>query len=89
LPAEDPADVRQARVVAGDEHLGAGLATCRALSEPIAIETSAFFMAKVPPKPQHSLRAGQLDEVDAPTARSSWSGRSPTRSIRSEWQVGW
>ena len=63
--------------------------TCRALSEPIAMETSAFFMANVPPKPQHSCAPGSSTRSMPRTARSSWSGRSPTRSIRSEWHVGW
>ena len=40
--------------------------TWRSLSESIAIDVSAFLTANVPPKPQHSLRARQLDEVDAP-----------------------
>ena len=36
--------------------------TWRALSAPIATDTSAFFIAKVPPKPQHSSADGQVHE---------------------------
>ena len=63
--------------------------TWRALSEPIAIEVSAFFIAKVPPKPQHSVAAGRSTSRRPRTFSSSSRGRSPTPSIRSEWQVGW
>ena len=42
---------------------------CRGWSAPcrdsIAIEVSAFLIANVPPKPQHSIGRGQLDQVDA------------------------
>ena len=42
------------------------------LSFSIATETSAFFTANVPPKPQHSSLARQLDQASTPrTARSS------------------
>ena len=61
----------------------------RSLSESIAIEVSAFLTANVPPKPQHSW-ASSISTRSMPwTARSSRSGRSPTFSSRSEWQVGW
>ncbi len=63
--------------------------TCLALSAPIAIEVSAFLIAKVPPNPQHSSAAGSSTRSIPRTSRSSRSGRSPTCSIRSEWQVGW
>ena len=55
----------------------------------IAIDVSAFLTANVPPKPQHSLgvRAARPGRSRAPP-RSSRSGRSPTCSSRSEWQVG-
>ena len=52
--------------------------TCRALSASIAIEVSAFFTAKVPPKPQHSSAPGSSTRSRPRTARSSRSGRSPT-----------
>ncbi len=58
--------------------------TCRALSAPIATEVSAFFTAKVPPKPQHSCAAGSSVSRSPRTFSSSRRGRSPTPSIRSE-----
>ena len=63
--------------------------TWRALSEPIATEVSAFFIANVPPKPQHSAAAGSSRRVKPRTSWSSRVGRSPTPSIRREWHVGW
>ena len=63
--------------------------TCRALSEPIATDVSEFFTANVPPKPQHSSAPGSSTSRSPRTCRSSRVGRSPTPSIRSEWQVGW
>ena len=63
--------------------------TWRALSEPIATETSAFFTAKVPPKPQHSSAVGRSTSCRPRTLRSSRVGRSPTPRSRSEWHVGW
>ena len=38
--------------------------TSRTLSASIAVDTSAFFTANVPPKPQHSTRIRQLDQLD-------------------------
>ena len=63
--------------------------TLAILSVSIAVEVSAFFTANVPPKPQHWSAAGSSTRSSPRTARSSCSGRSPTRSSRSEWQVGW
>ena len=63
--------------------------TCRALSAPMATDTSAFLIANVPPNPQHSSRSGRSTRVSPRTARSSRYGRSPSPSARSEWQVGW
>ena len=63
--------------------------TRRSLSLSIAAEVSAFFTAKVPPKPQHSSASGSSTRSSPRTAASSRSGRSPTRSSRAEWQVGW
>ena len=63
--------------------------TWRALSETIATDVSAFLTANVPPKPQHSSARGSSTRSSPRTARSSRTGRSPTPSIRSEWQVGW
>ncbi len=63
--------------------------TCRALSAPIATDVSAFFTAKVPPKPQHSSAAGRSTSAQPPHRLEQPRGRSPTPSIRSEWQVGW
>ena len=65
-------------------------ARARILSASIAIEVSAFLTANVPPKPQHSSRARQLDQVDpahraqqpqrpSPTCSAAASGRSGGR----------
>ena len=59
------------------------------LSITIAVEVSAFLIAKVPPKPQHSRASGSSTSSRPATARSSWSGASPTFVTRSEWHVGW
>ena len=59
------------------------------LSASIADDTAAFFSANVPPNPQHCSASGNSTRSMPSTARSSCSGRSPTRSSRSEWQVGW
>ncbi len=65
------------------------LRTLRTLSPSIAIEVSAFLMANVPPKPQHSSAWGSSTRSMLRTLRNNLSGASPTRIIRSEWQVGW
>jgi hypothetical protein len=62
--------------------------TDRILSPSIAVEVSAFFTANVPPKPQQDSASGSSTRFSPRTARSSRNGRSPTLSIRSEWQVG-
>ncbi len=59
------------------------------LSASIAVEVSAFFTANVPPNPQQTSASGSSTSASPRTARSSCSGLSPTRSIRSEWHVGW
>ena len=59
------------------------------LSASIAVDVSAFLSANVPPNPQHWSASGSSSRVIPRTLRSSRSGLSPTRSIRSEWQVGW
>ena len=63
--------------------------TAASFSSSIAAETSAFFTANVPPNPQHSSASGSSTSSTPGTARSRRSGASPTRSSRSEWQVGW
>ena len=88
-PGQAAADVQQAGGVAGRADLGPGVQHRRILSASIAVEMSAFFTANVPPKPQHSSAPGSSTRSIPRTARSSRSGLSPTRSIRSEWQVGW
>ncbi len=62
--------------------------TQRILSPSIAIDVSAFLTANVPPNPQHSSARGSSTRSIPRTALRSLSGASPTRSIRSEWQVG-
>ena len=59
------------------------------LSASIAVDVSAFFSANVPPKPQHESAWGSSTSSSPRTLRSSRSGLSSTRSIRSEWHVGW
>jgi hypothetical protein len=59
------------------------------LSASIADDTAGFFSANVPPNPQHCSAPGSSARSMPSTARSSCSGRWPTRSSRSEWQVGW
>ena len=63
--------------------------TLRILSASIAVDTSAFFTANVPPNPQHSSASGSSTSSSPRTEESSRSGPSPTRSARSEWHVGW
>jgi hypothetical protein len=63
--------------------------TASTLSAPIATEVSAFFTAKVPPKPQHWSAPAKSTRRRPSTAPSSRCGRSPMRSSLSEWQVGW
>ena len=46
-------------------------AALRALSEPMAADTSGFFTANVPPKPQHSVAPGRSTSVSPRTLRSS------------------
>ena len=58
-------------------------------SSSIALETSAFLTANVPPKPQHSSASGRSTSSTPARRASSRNGASPTRSSRSEWQVGW
>ena len=62
--------------------------TARALSDTIALDTSAFFSEKVPPNPQHSSDPGRSTSSRPRTARSSRCGLSPRCSERSEWQDG-
>ena len=59
------------------------------LSASIAVEVSAFFTANVPPNPQQTSASGSSVSVSPRTSRSRRSGLSPTRSMRSEWHVGW
>ena len=56
------------------------------LSASIATDTSAFFSAKVPPKPQHSSLCGSSMSRSPWTASSRRVGRSWSRNDRSEWQ---
>ena len=59
------------------------------LSASMAAETSGFFIANVPPNPQHTSALGSSTRSIPRTCRSNDSGLSPTRSRRSEWHVGW
>ena len=63
--------------------------TAAVLSASIAVDVSAFLIAKVPPNPQQVSALGSSTSVRPRTCRSNSSGLSPTRSSRSEWHVGW
>ena len=63
--------------------------TATTLSATIAAEVSAFLTLKVPPKPQHSSAPGRSTRSMPSTARSSFSGRSPTWRTRRLWHVEW
>ena len=72
------ADVHQARAVGRRADLARRVArTLRSLSASIASETSAFLIAKVPPKPQHSCASGSSTRSMPRTARSRRSGLVP------------
>src|SRR5437868_3409528 len=58
--------------------------TARILSVRIAAEVSAFFIAKVPPKPQQASACGSSTRSMPRTARSNWRGLSPRRRTRRE-----
>ena len=58
--------------------------TAATLSAQIAADTSAFFTENVPPNPQQDSASGRSTRSRPRTARSSRSGASPTRSMRSE-----
>ena len=65
-PLEPAADVHQARGVArADARRRRSRSTRRSLSASIAVETSAFLTANVPPKPQHSFASASATELDA------------------------
>ena len=55
----------------------------------MAVETSAFLMAKVPPNPQHWSLSGSSMRSRPFTALSRRCGRSPIFSERREWQEVW
>ena len=77
-------------VVARDQVLGAGRRrVARLVGRHRDADTSGFFSENVPPKPQHWSASGSSRTSMPRTACSSCIGRSPTRAIRSEWQVGW
>src|SRR5262249_38875959 len=83
-----PICIRQEPSPAG--HTSAPVAsTERILSASMAVDTAPFLTANVPPNPQHTSASGSSTRSMPATLRSSRSGRSPTRSRRSEWQVGW
>ena len=63
--------------------------TLSSFASSIARETSAFLTANVPPKPQHSSASGSSTSSTPGTAEQERQRASPSRSSRSEWQVGW
>ncbi len=66
------------------------LSTAWIFSASMALETSAFFTANVPPKPQHCVQARKLDQFACPrTLRSRLTGPSPSSSVRRPWQLAW
>ena len=90
LAPQRAADVHQARVSAAVQTSARVSRMRRSLSESIAIDMSAFLTANVPPKPQHSSRVRQLDEVDAAhRAQQPQRPVADAAAARSEWQVGW
>ena len=78
LARQRAADVHEARVVARRADLGPGVEHGAHLVGEHGYEVSAFFTAKVPPKPQHSRASGSSTRSMPRTARSSRRGRSPT-----------
>ena len=90
LPREQPADVHQAGVVAGDQHLGAGLPDVPRLVRPHRHRrVGVLHRERAAEAAALARRRGRSTSRRPRTARSSRVGRSPTPSIRSEWQVGW
>ena len=74
-PARQPAaDVHQAGGVDRAQTSAPVSSTERSLSDSIAVDTSAFFTANVPPKPQHSSASGQLHQVEPAHGRSTAAG---------------
>ena len=65
LPSEDPSDVCQAGVVAGDEHLGVGLDHVGGFVGTHGDGHVGVLHGEGAAEPAALLRAGQLDQVDA------------------------
>src|SRR6056297_2109284 len=61
----------------------------RILSVSIAMDVSAFLMANVPPKPQHSSAIGNSTRSIPFTFLSSTRGALPMFNTLREWHVGW
>ena len=64
-PGQATPDMHQARGVARRAYLGPVSRTARILSASIAVDTSGFFTANVPPNPQHESASRQLHQLDA------------------------
>ena len=58
-------------------------------SASIALETSAFLTAKVPPKPQHCSTFARGTRSIPRTAFSKVRGPSPSSRFRRPWQLAW
>ena len=92
LAMEGALDVHEAGVVAGGAGVGAGVEDGDgSFSASMAVETSAFLTAKVPPKPQHCSRSGSSNEVDAADGLRTRTGgrRRAMERLRRPWQLAW
>ena len=88
-PGQPAADVHQARAVPGRADLRAGVQHVAHLVGQHRRRGVGVLDRERAAEAAALVRGRQLDQVQIPrTARSSRSGLSPTRSIRSEWQVG-
>ena len=89
LAVQGAADVHQARVVGRGADLGPGVEHAAELVAEHGHRRVGVLDGERPAEAAALLGPGQLDQVDPPDRPQSRSGASPTRSIRSEWQVGW
>ncbi len=89
-PGQPAADVHQAGASPACTPRRPVPQTLRILSASIARRDVGVLQRERAAEAAALVGVGQLDQVERrPPARSSRSGLSPTRSSRSEWQVGW
>ena len=89
LAMQGAADVHQARVVGRRAVFGAGVEHAADLVGEHGHRRVGVLDRERAAEPAALLGPRQLDQVDPPDLAESRWGASPTRSIRSEWQVGW